>query len=108
MDWLGSVGYIYLMTDIDGLYYAQSVGILSLPKSLNDMADFQSTLDLLFCYRREMLYSGSQATAALAKRQDFEQLCELAGTAKEFSPIPHHNIYFTPTQQRTKTMRSNP
>ncbi|KAI8374350.1 uncharacterized protein BYT42DRAFT_474922, partial [Radiomyces spectabilis] len=34
MDWLGSVGYLYLMADIDGLYYAQKIGILSLPKSL--------------------------------------------------------------------------
>lgn len=95
------------MTDIDGLYYAQNVGILCLPKSLFDMADFQSTLDLLFCYRYEMLHSGSQAAAALAKRQDFDQLCELVNTEEEFSPMPHHNIYFTPVQHRTKTMRPN-
>ncbi|KAI8374346.1 uncharacterized protein BYT42DRAFT_400766 [Radiomyces spectabilis] len=45
VDWLGSVGYLYLMADIDGLYYAQKVGILSLPRSLHDVPDFRSTLD---------------------------------------------------------------
>lgn len=38
MDWLGYVGYMFALVDVDGIYHAQQVGVLLLPKSNGGLA----------------------------------------------------------------------
>ncbi|RCH83917.1 hypothetical protein CU097_000692, partial [Rhizopus azygosporus] len=52
MDWLGYVGYMFTLLDINGVYFGEKIGVLLLPKSVMDLRSFINTLDILFCYRR--------------------------------------------------------
>lgn len=45
------VGYMYLLADVEGLYFGKKVGILRLPKAPKDFVEFKATLNLLFAYQ---------------------------------------------------------
>lgn len=97
MDWLGGIGYMYFITSIDHLYYAEKIGIMSLPRSKLDLYGFKLTLNLVLCYRSEMLSTGDKATAALIKRNDFDHFCELVDVSGDLPAVKNHDIYFTTT-----------
>ncbi|KAI8138208.1 hypothetical protein BJV82DRAFT_632136 [Fennellomyces sp. T-0311] len=51
MDWVGTVGYLYLLVDINNVYFAYQIGVLILPKSCAELRNFDKTLKLLFAYQ---------------------------------------------------------
>ncbi|ORZ14109.1 hypothetical protein BCR42DRAFT_492744 [Absidia repens] len=77
MDWIGMAGYMYLLVDIDGIYYGKKLGTLTLPKSPNDFIGLKTTLDLLFGYQYTMLDLAMEARSAIGKRQELDQMCEI-------------------------------
>ncbi|KAL1926948.1 hypothetical protein VTP01DRAFT_5278 [Rhizomucor pusillus] len=48
MDWTGSVGYIFCVQGFEDAYIAKSICTLNLPKTINDIGNFLSTLDNMY------------------------------------------------------------
>ncbi|CDH52791.1 hypothetical protein RO3G_11958 [Lichtheimia corymbifera JMRC:FSU:9682] len=101
MDWIGMVGYMmYLLIDVEGVYYGKILGILRLRKAPKDFVEFKATSNLLFAYQHNILNIAIEAQSAMDIRQDLDRLCELIDTQDEVDSCPRHNIFFTP--HRTK------
>ncbi|ORZ03414.1 hypothetical protein BCR43DRAFT_510470 [Syncephalastrum racemosum] len=75
MDWIGMVGYIYLLADVQQVYFAKKIGILRLSKAPKDFIDFKETLNLLFAYhvwKHFILDTAVEAQSAMDIRQTRE------------------------------------
>ncbi|KAI7885088.1 hypothetical protein K492DRAFT_182032 [Lichtheimia hyalospora FSU 10163] len=94
MDWLGYVGHMIDLVDVHGVYYAEKIGVLLLPKSTMDLHSFINTLDILFCYKRFIISLGQRTVAAYNKRQTTDILREVIDVA-DTSPLTqdHHDIF---------------
>ncbi|KAI8137719.1 hypothetical protein BJV82DRAFT_583385 [Fennellomyces sp. T-0311] len=51
MDWLGTVGYAYVLTFKEGVFVAQPVSPLMVPKQPSELKEFKQTLDFLFKWK---------------------------------------------------------
>lgn len=74
MDWLGYVGYMFTLLDINGVYFGEKIGVLLLPKSVMDLRSFINTLDILFCYRRFVISLGQEALSVRSNQQSMDTL----------------------------------
>ncbi|KAF7730091.1 hypothetical protein EC973_003037 [Apophysomyces ossiformis] len=106
MDWLGYVGYMFTLLDINGVYFGEKIGVLLLPKSVKDLHTFIVTLDILFCYKHFIISLGEEALSAWNRRQNMDILREVIDVSNS-SPLGQHqhHIFFTPTHCRTKKAR---
>ncbi|KAG1299704.1 hypothetical protein G6F66_000611 [Rhizopus arrhizus] len=100
IDFIGSAGYIYVMTNIDGIFYARQVGLIMLPKSRGTFVHLTETMDLLFAFEAFMTCLGHEAQAALEHRESLDNICEVANVLQECIPSPHHDIFITPTRHK--------
>ncbi|KAF7729669.1 hypothetical protein EC973_004042 [Apophysomyces ossiformis] len=103
MDIIGSVGYMYLLVEFEDLYFAKKLGVLALPTSSGEFKGFQSTLNLLFCYQHFILNQGMDAHAALQRRKNMDNICEIIDISSTSETLSqHHNIFITPTKHKSK------
>ncbi|CAO3595924.1 unnamed protein product [Absidia cylindrospora] len=101
MDWTGSVGYMYLLAEVDEIYYAKRMGLLSLSKSLRSFKDLASTLNWLFAYQRFALDTGIEARSALGRRLAIDQLSEVVDIQDDMECC-NHNIFIIPTKHQSQ------
>ncbi|ORX55605.1 hypothetical protein DM01DRAFT_1345108 [Hesseltinella vesiculosa] len=97
IDLVGSVGYVYLLTSVGSLFFAQQIGILSLPRSLRDFARFATSLNLLFGYKDFVLRLAEEAQSAFDHCQNMDAICE-AITIDNTEAPRRQSIYITPTR----------
>ncbi|CAO3618871.1 unnamed protein product [Mucor hiemalis] len=100
IDFIGSVGYVYTMTNIEDIFYAKQVGIMMLPKSRSTFTNLIETMDLLFAFEAFMINLGHEARAALEHRESLDNICEVANVFQKFNPSPVHDIFITPTRHK--------
>ncbi|KAG0184925.1 hypothetical protein DFQ28_010230 [Apophysomyces sp. BC1034] len=107
MDWLGYVGYMFTLLDINGVYFGEKIGVLLLPKSVMDLRSFINTMDILFCYKRFVISLGQEALSAWNNRQNMDILREVIDVSNSSpSGQDQHHIFFTPTHCRTKKVKN--
>lgn len=92
--WTGlGISVIY----INDAYYAEKIDIVIIPESTADLAQFETTLDLLFCYFHFIVSRGQEAQASLNQRKNLDRLCFLYDTTdSSLGPSNQHDIFFTP------------
>ncbi|CAO3673796.1 unnamed protein product [Rhizopus stolonifer] len=101
MDWIGHIGYMFAIIDINDIYYAQKIDIIIMPKSTADLAQFETTLDLLFCYHHFIINKGQEAQVSLSQRKNLDRLCFIYdNTDSSLGTFSQHDIFFTPKQER--------
>ncbi|ORY89884.1 hypothetical protein BCR43DRAFT_499644 [Syncephalastrum racemosum] len=100
IDFVGAAGYVYIMTNVDGIFYARQVGLIMLPKSRSTFVDLIKTLDLLFAFETFAVNLGQEAQAALERRESLDNICEVVNVAHENTPSMDHAIYITPTRHK--------
>lgn len=98
--YLGAAGYVYIMTNIDGIFYARQVGLIMLPKSRSTFVDLLETLDLLFAFESFMVDLGQEAQAAMERRESLDNICEVANVIQETVPSIDHDIFITPSRPK--------
>ncbi|EIE87247.1 hypothetical protein RO3G_11958 [Rhizopus delemar RA 99-880] len=97
VDWIGNVGYMFAIVDINDIYYTQKIEILVMPESTVDLAQFETTLDLLICYHHFIVSKGQEAQISLSKQKNLDRLCSIYGTTdSSFGASNQHDIFFTP------------
>ncbi|KAF7724993.1 hypothetical protein EC973_000486 [Apophysomyces ossiformis] len=103
MDWVGNVGYLYMLANVNDVYIAKKICILRLPKSLADVASFKSTLLALLRYQHFIVELGKKTQCTMQARQDLETLCEIIDTTDDtVAAHPKHKIFFTPQRHGIK------
>ncbi|KAI9484684.1 hypothetical protein BDB00DRAFT_115527 [Zychaea mexicana] len=103
MDWIGNSGYLYMLANVDGIYFAKKISVMRLPQSLNDISSFKPTLQAFFRYQRFMTQLGQKSLSMMHARENMESLCGVIDLQSEASPAPpKHPIFFTPQNHRTK------
>ncbi|ORY98206.1 hypothetical protein BCR43DRAFT_491025 [Syncephalastrum racemosum] len=108
MDWIGNVGYLYMLANVEGVYVADKLCILRLPRCLNDVATFKPTLEALFRYQCFITQLGHQSLSMLQAREDLESLSGIVDTGSEAIPAPaKHRIFFAPQNHRIKRPKVN-
>ncbi|KAL1928037.1 hypothetical protein VTP01DRAFT_3442 [Rhizomucor pusillus] len=100
IDFVGAAGYVYIMTNIDGIFYARQVGLIMLPKSRSTFVDLLETLDLLFAFESFMVDLGQEAQAAMERRESLDNICEVANVIQETVPSIDHDIFITPSRPK--------
>ncbi|KAG0166548.1 hypothetical protein DFQ29_000934 [Apophysomyces sp. BC1021] len=100
IDFVGSAGYVYVLTNIEGIFYARQVGLITLPKSRSNFIQLTETLDLLFAFETFIVNLGQEAQAAMEYRESLDNICEVANVRQECIPSPHHDIFITPTHRK--------
>ncbi|ORX58032.1 hypothetical protein DM01DRAFT_1283380, partial [Hesseltinella vesiculosa] len=99
LDWIGSTGNLFALVDLDGIFFAKTIGILHLPKALTDFKCTKDALELIFCFKAFITKIGQSAQSAIEYREELDQFCETIDTSKETSPYPtQHNVFITPTK----------
>ncbi|CEG77155.1 hypothetical protein RMATCC62417_11952 [Rhizopus microsporus] len=97
MDWIGNIGYFYMLANIDGIYFTEKISILRLPRSLNDVSSLKPTLEALFRYKHFVAQLGQESLRMLQAREDMEILCGIIDIQSETSSASaKHPIFFTP------------
>ncbi|RCI00567.1 hypothetical protein CU097_015269 [Rhizopus azygosporus] len=82
---------------IDGTVAMDWIDIVIIPESTADLAQFETTLDLLFCYFHFIVSRGQEAQASLNQRKNLDRLCFLYDTTdSSLGPSNQHDIFFTP------------
>ncbi|KAI9311156.1 hypothetical protein BX666DRAFT_1998428 [Dichotomocladium elegans] len=83
IDFIGSAGYVYIMTNINGIFYARQVGLIILPKSRDSFVHLTETMDLLLAFQVFMTNLGHEAQAALEYRESVDIISEVANVRQE-------------------------
>jgi hypothetical protein len=106
MDWVGNVGYMFMLANVNDVYVAKKICILRLPKSLADVASFKSTLLSLLRYQQFIVELGKKAQCTMQARQDVEILCEIVDTTDDtVAANPKHQIFFSPQRHGIKKIK---
>ncbi|KAG2223842.1 hypothetical protein INT45_012715, partial [Circinella minor] len=102
MDWIGNLGYVIAVKQVNSAYLVYFMGDLILPQTLSNFCDFKDTLDLLFSFKHhhqelalivESAYHRQNAQATLRKYR--------TTSMEKRSPSP--DTFFTPVKKQRKT-----
>ncbi|ORZ04107.1 hypothetical protein BCR42DRAFT_199860 [Absidia repens] len=113
MDWLGTVGYMYILVDVEGTFVARNIGQVIMPRTLLNLKEFKRTLDLLFALKRFLVDLGYQMECALQKCESDDQLRQVNfldddndtnGDDDGTNP-KQRMVFFTPRNSRIKKMK---
>ncbi|CAO3628427.1 unnamed protein product [Cunninghamella blakesleeana] len=102
-----TVDYMYLIIDVDGIYYAKIVGNLFLPKSLNELPMLFKTLNLLFCFKNFIENIALKTKLAMCKRNGLNEIYGLVDVDED-DDIPSSSsnmfkIFFTLKANRIRS-----
>ncbi|KAI7847182.1 hypothetical protein BDC45DRAFT_24964 [Circinella umbellata] len=102
MDWIGNMGYVIAVKQVDSAYLVYFMGDLILPQTLGNFCDFKDTLNLLFSFKHHHQKLAVIVEPAYHRHKAQSTLRKYRTTLMEKrSPSP--DTFFTPVKKQRKT-----
>lgn len=102
---LGSIGYMFFVKQFQDAYISKPISTLKLPVTINDIADFSSTLDYIHVWRNhheQLVDIVLPAVTKTRSKQFMEQLIftQSESSSNAYDPNVSPNVFFTSSRKR--------
>ena len=100
--YIGNLGYVIAVKQVDSAYFVYFMGDLILPQTLGNFCDFKNTLDLLFSFKHHHQELAPIVEPAYHRKNAQSTLRKYRTTSIEKRPRSP-DTFFTPVKKQRKT-----
>ncbi|KAL9545353.1 hypothetical protein PS6_008268 [Mucor atramentarius] len=100
MDWVGPMGYMLAVKQVQDVYVAKPISMLLMPRYLDELPSFKESLNCLYAWRNHHLGLKEIMLPALRKCEQEMFFSSVLGTFESAQVHSSPNIYLTPSRRR--------
>ncbi|KAI8644460.1 hypothetical protein BD408DRAFT_430422 [Parasitella parasitica] len=100
MEWIGDVGFMISVKEVENAHVVHHVGDLSLPRSFAALEDFRNTLDLLYSFKHHYMKMKDVTEIAQHRYTVDQNLARYRSSEQQPSTDDEPKTFFTPVKKQ--------